>query len=525
MAGKKPILSQPKGVASEAASVLPAGYAGVLAGIKGRVRAAQLRAAVSVNRELIALYWDIGRAIVEQQRQHKWGDGVIDRLSRGLTRAFPTMAGFSRMSLYRMRMFFLAYAPADAIVAQPVLRLVGAEKLQHAVRELADPKLPQPVADSEIVAQLVRQLPDANLSQAVRESPGQELSRPVTEFLAAPPEPVASLPWGHNVLLMQKLPSLADRLWYARKAVEHGWSRAVLTHHIEAQLHKREGRAVTNFQRTLPPPQSDLAEQTLKDPYNFDFLTLGTEARERNLELGLLDHIQKFLLELGVGFAFVGRQFHLEVAGQDYSLDLLFYHLRLRCYVVIDLKMRAFEPEFAGKIHPVRYVTYVELPLCVRPAKPQGRQALHRLYQRSPPTVSRTPSRRGCINHHATPNGTHLLRGLLGPGRRDSKGKVSQERMGQALFEDASCRLSHGVNLYLSAVDDQLRHVDDKPSIGLLLCKERDRLTVEYALRDLRKPIGVAQWQTKLVESLPKNLKGSLPTIAEIEAELSKARK
>jgi predicted nuclease of restriction endonuclease-like (RecB) superfamily len=229
---------------------------------------------------------------------------------------------------------------------------------------------------------------------------------------------------------MQKIPSLADRLWYARKTVEHGWSRAVLTHHIEAQLHQREGRAVTNFQRTLPPPQSDLAEQTLQDPYNFDFLTLGSEARERDLELGLLDHIQKFLLELGVGFAFVGRQFHLEVAGQDYSLDLLFYHLRLRCYVVIDLKMRAFEPEFAGKL-----------------------------------------------------------------------------------------------NFYLSAVDDQLRHPDDKPSIGLLLCKERDRLTVEYALRDVRKPIGVAQWQTKLVESLPKKLKGSLPTIAEIEAELSKARK
>ena len=189
-----------------------------------------------------------------------------------------------------------------------------------------------------------------------------------------------------------------------------------------------KAKAVTNFQRTLPPPQSDLAEQTLKDPYTFDFPTLRSDARERDLEQGLLKHIQNFLLELGVGFAFVGRQYNLKIGGQDYYLDLLFYHLHLRCYVVIDLKMKAFEPEFAGKM-----------------------------------------------------------------------------------------------NFYLSAIDDRLRHADDKPSIGVLLCKERDHLTVEYALRDLKKPIGVAQWQTKLVESLPKNLKGSLPTIEEIEAELGPA--
>ena len=270
------------------------------------------------------------------------------------------------------------------------------------------PKLQQPVGESakKILPQLVGELAGSNL-----------------------PKPVAEIPWGHNLVLLAKLKPPLLRLWYARKAVEHGWSRAVLTHHIESQLHKREGKAVTNFQHTLPPPQSDLADQTLKDPYNFDFLTLRSDAHERDLEKGLLDHIQKFLLELGVGFAFVGRQYHMEISGQDYYLDLLFYHLRLRCYVVIDLKMKTFEPEFAGKM-----------------------------------------------------------------------------------------------NFYLSAVDDQLRHADDKPSIGLLLCKERDHLTVEYALRDLKKPIGVAQWQTKLVESLPKNLKGNLPTVAEIEAELDNAR-
>jgi predicted nuclease of restriction endonuclease-like (RecB) superfamily len=361
---------------------LPAGYTTLLANLKARVHAAQLRAAVSVNRELILLYWDIGKIIVESQKTKGYGKQVVERLADDLQKEFPGMAGLSSLNLWRMRAFYSAYR-------NPV----------------------------EI------------LSQAVTESSRRKLSQPVTESASAPPEPMTSLPWGHNIVLLHKLESNAPRLWYAHKTIEHGWSRAVLTHHIETQLHKREGKAVTNFKRTLPPPQSDLAEQTLKDPYNFDFLTLHSDAHERDLEQGLLDHIQKFLLELGVGFAFVGRQFHMEISGQDYYLDLLFYHLRLRCYIVIDLKMKAFEPEFAGKM-----------------------------------------------------------------------------------------------NFYLSAVDDQLRHADDKPSIGLLLCKERDHMTVEYALRDLKKPIGVAQWQTKLVESLPKNLKGSLPTVAEIEAELDDAR-
>jgi predicted nuclease of restriction endonuclease-like (RecB) superfamily len=376
-------LSKVAGQDGKPSAALPAGYASLLTDLKARVRAAQLRAAVSVNRELILLYWDIGKTIVEAQKIKGYGKQVVERLAVDLQKEFPGMAGFSPQNVWFMRSFYLAWSA-----------------------------VPQ------------------KLSQAVRESKTAILSQPVRES-ATPnlPAPISELPWGHNRLLLTKLETPATRLWYAHKVVEHGWSRAVLTHHIETQLHKREGKAVTNFQRTLPPPQSDLAEQTLKDPYNFDFLMLGNDAHERDLEQGLLDHIQKFLLELGVGFAFVGRQYHLEVSGQDYYLDLLFYHLRLRCYIVIDLKMKVFEPEFAGKM-----------------------------------------------------------------------------------------------NFYLSAVDDQLRHADDGPSIGLLLCKERDHLTVEYALRDLKKPIGVAQWQTKLVESLPKNLKGSLPTVAEIEAELDDAR-
>ena len=375
-------MAKTSGQDGKSSATLPAGYPHLLADLKARVRAAQLRAAVSVNRELILLYWDIGRIIAQAQKSKGYGKQVVERLAEDLREAFPQMDGFSPRNVWRMRAFYLAWTENSQKHQQPGGNL--------------NPK---------ILPQLVAELDGHNL-----------------------PQPVAEIPWGHNVLLLEKIADPILRLWYARKTIEHGWSRAVLTHHIETQLHRREGKAITNFQRTLPPPQSDLAEQTLKDPYNFEFLTIRSDAHERDLEQGLLDHIRKFLLELGVGFAFVGRQYHLEIGGQDYYLDLLFYHLRLRCYVVIDLKMKAFEPEFAGKM-----------------------------------------------------------------------------------------------NFYLSAVDDQLRHADDKPSIGLLLCKERDHLTVEYALRDLKKPIGVAQWQTKLVESLPRNLKGSLPTVAEIEAELDPA--
>jgi predicted nuclease of restriction endonuclease-like (RecB) superfamily len=234
---------------------------------------------------------------------------------------------------------------------------------------------------------------------------------------------VAQLPWGHNVRILEMVKAPAEREWYIRQAVESGWTRNVLVHQIEGSLHRRQGRAVTNFQRTLPAPQSELAQELLKDPYNFDFLTLGTEMLERDLERGLIDHLRDLILELGKGFAFVGNQYHLEIGGQDYFLDLLFYHLRLRCYVVIDLKIEEFRPEFAGKM-----------------------------------------------------------------------------------------------NFYLSAVDDFLRHADDAPSIGLILCKEKNRIVVEYALRDTGKPVGVAQY--RLTESLPKRLQSELPTSHDLAGEL-----
>jgi len=238
-------------------------------------------------------------------------------------------------------------------------------------------------------------------------------------------EALAQITWYHNVTLIEKLEGEADRLWYARQVKEHGWSRNILALQIDTRTHERHGKALTNFKSTLPPADSDLAVQVFKDPYLFDFLGAADPRREREIEQSLVEHMQRFLLELGSGFAFVGRQVHLEFASRDYYLDLLFYHLKLRCYVVIELKAVPFDPAFIGQI-----------------------------------------------------------------------------------------------NVYLSAVDDLLRHPDDKPTIGLLLCRSKDQIVVEYALRDLKKPIGVAGWKTKIVEQLPEDLKGSLPTVEEIEAEL-----
>ena len=237
---------------------------------------------------------------------------------------------------------------------------------------------------------------------------------------------VAQLPWATNIVLLSKVYDPKERLWYAQKTVENGWSRNVLVLQIEQKLYHRQGKSINNFAITLPPEQSDMAEQIFKDPYLFDFVGTADPRREREIEEGLVNHVQQFLLELGAGFAFVGRQVNLDVGGQDIYLDLLFYHLTLRCYVVVELKAVEFDASFVGQM-----------------------------------------------------------------------------------------------NLYLSAADDLLRHPDDKPAIGLLLCRSKNRIVVEYALRDLHKPIGVAEWQTRLVRSLPKELKPSLPSIQELEKELA----
>ncbi len=374
----------------KATPALPADYVPLLADIKARVQAARIKAGLAANRELLALYWDIGRLILDRQKREGWGAKVIDRLSQDLQREFPGQQGFSRVNLLFMRAFAEAWLETP-IVLQPVRQLPQPEE---GVPASSREKFPPPVKDS---------------------------------LRTAPPEPMASLPWGHNLLLLHKLKKAEDRLWYAAKAVEHGWSRNVLALQVESGLHRRQGGAVTNFPATLPPAQSDLAQAITKDPYVFDFLALRDDVNERAVEEGLMAHVEKFLLELGAGFALVGRQVHLEVGGDDFYLDLLFYHLKLRCYVVIDLKARKFTPEAAGKM-----------------------------------------------------------------------------------------------NFYLSAVDDRLRQSGDARSIGLILCREKNRVVAEYALRDVSKPIGVSEYVTRLVDSLPKALQGIVPSVEELETGLAK---
>lgn len=278
-----------------------ASYRQVLTDIKQRVRHAQTRAVMAVNAELIQLYWEIGALIDARQQQEGWGTGVIPALARDLLNELPEEKGFSERNIKRMLAFYREY---------PHLQFV-----------------PQPVAQT-----------GANL----------EVTQPVALF---PAELLCALPWGHHAELMAKVKDLPTRHWYMQAAIEHGWSRNILLMQIESVAHKRFGNAVTNFTRLLPSPESDLAQQTLKDPYLFDFLTLQAGFHERELETGLIAHLEKFLLELGQGFAFVGRQYHLEVGNKDFYVDLLFYHLKLRRYVVIELKRGDFKPEYAGKMN------------------------------------------------------------------------------------------------------------------------------------------------------------------------------
>ncbi|MBD0361454.1 MAG: DUF1016 domain-containing protein [Coleofasciculus sp. C3-bin4] len=254
--------------------------------LKGRIRAAQVKAALAVNKELILLYWQIGCEILARQKEQGWGSKVIDRLAKDLKREFPDITGFSPRNLKYMRAFAEAY-------------------------------------------------PDEQFVQ----------------------EALAQITWYHNIALLEKLKDTQQRLWYARKTIENGWSRNILALQIESNLYQRQGEAITNFGRTLPAEESDLSHQLLKDPYNFDFLTLSETAQERDLERALVDRIRDFLLELGVGFAFVGSQYRLEIEGDEYFIDLLFYHLKLHRYIVIELKMADFKPEYAGKMN--FYVTAV----------------------------------------------------------------------------------------------------------------------------------------------------------------------
>ena len=290
-------------------------FGSLLADVKNRIQSAQVRAVLAVNAELVRLYWDIGRVIGERQRAEGWGAAVIPRLSRALNNELPELKGFSERNIKRMVAFHRDYPQPADIVPQPVAQLPGTHR---PARASSAPAM------NPIVPQAVAQLPDSLLW---------------------------SVPWAHHVILMDTVPEIPLRRWYMEQALGHGWSRNVLAAQIEANVHARQGQAVTNFERLLPAPQSELAQQTLKDPYIFDFLTLTEPFQERELETTLVRHLEKFLLELGSGFAYVGRQVRFEVAGEDYYVDLLFYHLRLRAFIVIDLKKGPFKPEYAGKLN------------------------------------------------------------------------------------------------------------------------------------------------------------------------------
>lgn len=333
---------------------IPESYVAFLDELKARIQNARLHAALAVNKELVLLYWSIGRDILVKQRDDGWGSQVIGRLARDLGVEFPGSKGFSRTNLTYMRAFAEAYP------------------------------------DEQFVQQLVGQIP-----------------------------------WGHNLRILDQLKKPEEREWYIRKTIENGWSRNVLELQIESRLFERLGTAPTNFSRTLPPPQSDLAQGVLKDRYNFEFLGILEAADERKIERGLVENLKEFLLELGKGFAYLGSQYPLEIAGEDYRLDLLFYHVKLRCYVVFELKNGKFKPEYTGKM-----------------------------------------------------------------------------------------------NFYLSAVDDMLRHPDDKPSIGIILCRSHNEVAVEYALRDVNKPMGISGF--RVTPSLPQRLEESLPTVEELSAQIKK---
>jgi hypothetical protein len=335
-------------------------YKDWLQNLKGKIQQSQIKAAIQVNSELLRLYWQIGKDITEKQTQAKWGDGFLQTLSADLCKEFPTMKGFSYRNLKSIRQWYLFYNQLDIIGKQ-----------------------------------LVSQL---------------EVS-------------LFSIPWGHHIMIMQRCKDTQEALFYVHKTTENHWSRSVLEHQIALNLYARQGKAITNFKQQLPPAMSDLAQELTKDPYVFDFLSLTENYTEKELQQHLEDNMTKFLLELGKGFCFYGKQVHINVGGDDFYIDLLFYNAHLHCYVVVELKTTKFKPEHIGQL-----------------------------------------------------------------------------------------------KFYVTAVNKQLRTEGDTPTIGLLICKDKNNVIAEYTLEDIHNPIGVSSY--KLFDELSKGYQSSLPSIEEIEKRL-----
>ncbi|MCU0341070.1 MAG: PDDEXK nuclease domain-containing protein [Spirosomaceae bacterium] len=356
-------------------------YKNWLAELKSTIQTSQVKAAIAVNTSLIKLYWDLGKQIVEKQETAKWGSGFIDQLSKDLSAEFPAMKSLSAKNLRNCRQFYQFYS--DSLIWKQLVS-----------------KLEKTTIENHSTAQIEK-------AQLIP-----------TEF----ENRLFSIPWGHHILIMQKNKSVADALFYINQTIENNWSRAVLEYQIETQLHKRQGNAITNFTTTLPKPESDLAQQLLKDPYNFEFLTLEKSAKEKDLERELTNNITQFLLELGRGFAYLGKQFTLKIGLKEYRTDLLFYHIKLRRYIVIELKLQEFQPEFIGKL-----------------------------------------------------------------------------------------------NFYISAINELLKTQSDNDTIGILLCKNKDNFEVDFALKDVNKPIGVSEFTYK---ELPEEIRNLLPNPDEMNSEL-----
>jgi len=357
--------------------------------LKAKIKSVQIKAALAANAELILFYFDLGKSISE--KENVWGTKLLEQISSDLKDEFPDLKGFSVRNLKYCRNFYQFYNSAIGQQAVAQLFQQAVEKIQSLVNKADKPNTHN---SQQAARQFVQQL-------------------------------VAQIPWGHNILIFTKSKDIKEALFYISQTIENSWGREVLALQIKSDLYKREGKAITNFKNTLPEPLSDLAQQTLKDPYRFDFMTMTKPYIERDIENQLIKHVTKFLLELGKGFAFIAQQYHVKVSENDYYIDLLFYHTRLKCYVVIELKNNEFKPEYAGKL-----------------------------------------------------------------------------------------------NFYLSAVDSLVKQHDDNPTIGILLCRDKDNIEAEFALRDMAKPMGVSEFT--LIEQLPENLKSSLPTISEIENELNK---
>ena len=347
--------------------------------LKGRVAAAHFSVARKVNHELILLYWDIGRGIVEKQKSHGWGDSVVEMVAADLRRAFPSMSGFSPRNVWDMRRLYDTYCSAELL----------AEAARIHVRPAADPILRQPVAEFARDEKL-RQL-------------------------------VAEIPWGQNLLILNKLSDPAAKFWYLNATAQFGWSRNVLLNQIKAGAYERAvtEKKTNNFALALPEHFAEQAEEMLKSSYSLDFLGLRRAVKERELEDRLISRLQAFLLELGYGFCFVGRQHRLTLGKKEYFIDLLFYHRFLKALIAFDLKVGQFEPEHAGKM-----------------------------------------------------------------------------------------------DFYLNLLNDKERGPEDQPSIGIILCAEKDDVEVEYALRSKANPIGVAAYE--LQSKLPSELKGKLPSARQL---------